>query len=751
MTTTISGWIFDAYLVPEGVALWLINAAGRTHTLLDRWQPRLFVGESPLLSPFLARNKIPVTPRPTERKDFFTGVMRPVIEIRVQNPLHYNDLVKHLESLEGLALFNCDIPLIQAWHYERGHFPLAKITTDGIRHHLCDSPWDLDYPYPPLRYAYLSLEDRVTDPNHGARLPLRLSLGEQPEAGTNYVLDPSDPGEMIETLNRHIAEWDPDIILSDWGDSYIFPRLALLSRRSRIPLKLSRDSARGMAGREARSFFTYGRTVYQGGAQYLFGRWHLDMQNSLTLRHCGTDGLFEIARIAKIPVQRAARCTIGTALSSMQLDMAERDGILIPLHKQQTEDFREGLEFVAADKGGLVFEPEIGWHEGVGELDFVSMYPAIMVHHNVSPETVNCPCCKPLLPTEVSGEGWDEGTAMPSPPPSPIRWTGEGVSVPELRHRICTRRRGLIPRVLERILDKRARYKALAKTSPDPALRESYKRRYTAHKWALVTCFGYLGYKNARFGKIEAHECVSAWGREILLEAKDIAEDEGFHFLHAIVDSLWLVRPGATEADFRRLAEKISQDVGFPITLEGVYRWLRFCPSKTDAKVGVPNRYFGCFADGELKIRGIESRRHDTPPLFKAFQAELLARLARARRVQECRECVTDLEGIYESYKDRIRSGQVSMPELAFSSTLSKEPESYVHDTYSSIAAKQLAAAGIVLHPGETIQYVIASANDKVKDWRVMALALAENYASYDPQKYLELLDRAWHTLVDDL
>lgn len=39
-----------------------------------------------------------------------------------------------------------------------------------------------------------------------------------------------------------------------------------------------------------------------------------------------------------------------------------------------------------------------------------------------------------------------------------------------------------------------------------------------------------------------------------------------------------------------------------------------------------------------------------------------------------------------------------------------------MNDTVSSLAAKQLAATGGVLHPGETVRYVITNATDKVKD-----------------------------------
>ena len=60
----------------------------------------------------------------------------------------------------------------------------------------------------------------------------------------------------------------------------------------------------------------------------------------------------------------------------------------------------------------------------------------------------------------------------------------------------------------------------------------------------LVTCFGYLGYKNARFGRIEAHEAVTAYGRDKLLRAKETFEAAGFTVLHGLTDCLWVQKPG---------------------------------------------------------------------------------------------------------------------------------------------------------------------------------------------------------------
>src|SRR4029077_2980673 len=119
--------------------------------------------------------------------------------------------------------------------------------------------------------------------------------------------------------------------------------------------------------------FSYGKIHYRAGMRTLFGRLHIDTRNSFMVGHTKLDGLFEIARVAKIPLQRAARTTIGTALSSMQHEWALRHDCLIPLDKGQTEDFRSAEEFIASDRGGLVYEPEIGWHEDLIEFDFSSM------------------------------------------------------------------------------------------------------------------------------------------------------------------------------------------------------------------------------------------------------------------------------------------------------------------------------------------------------------------------------------------
>src|SRR3990170_6530787 len=96
----------------------------------------------------------------------------------------------------------------------------------------------------------------------------------------------------------------------------------------------------------------------------------------------------------------------------------------------------------------------------------------------------------------------------------------DGENVPEIGHRVCQRRRGLVPQVLDHLLVRRAYYKR-RKRETSGSERSIYDQRQTALKWCLVTSFGYLGYRNARYGRIEAHESTTAYSREMLLRAKE--------------------------------------------------------------------------------------------------------------------------------------------------------------------------------------------------------------------------------------
>jgi len=191
--------------------------------------------------------------------------------------------------------------------------------------------------------------------------------------------------------------------------------------------------------------------------------------------------------------------------------------------------------------------------------------------------------------------------------------------------------------------------------------------------------------------------------------------------------------------------------------------------------VAVANRYFGAFEDGSLKLRGIEARRHDTPPFIKDTQLEILAILARARGVDEFRATLPQAVAHAQGKLRALRAGQVPVKELVVTHRLSRELEQYRVRTAAARAAQQLTRAGAQLSPGEMMHFVYVTGPEKVCPWEAIEpdaiLRQAQDarsepsseagqawvqgkklgQLSYDSQAYTELLLRAVESLLSPL
>jgi DNA polymerase-2 len=390
-------------------------------------------------------------------------------------------------------------------------------------------------------------------------------------------------------------------------------------------------------------------------------------------------------------------------------------------------------EMLVADRGGFIFEPEIGVHENVAEFDFLSLYPNIMLKKNLSAETIHCDCCKD----------------------SKLR-------VPELGYHICEKRIGIVPTSLRIVLEKRATYKKLLKNfaTADPQLKAIYDSRQNSLKWILVTSFGYLGFNNAKFGRIDAHIAVCAFDRQILLQAAQIAERHGFRVLHGIVDSIWLRKMDTITAynendndDCLDLKSSIVQKIGFTISFEGIFKWIVFVRSKINSQLPVPNRYFGIFGDGSLKIRGIEARRHDTPPYFSKCQNEILELMASGNNINEVKGLMGKVVDTFHNYVQLLKDKKVPLEELVFTKRLSRNSNEYQNrNTVEKNAIMELSSQGKSLRAGEILQYIITDYyQSRSGKMRAAAIELINKEASitYDVRRYAELLAESLNSVTE--
>lgn len=732
MTRIISGWLFDVYASEKDVSVWVIDDDGVAHHLRDkRLHPLFFVGGTKeqlrAVGEWLERAPLFVQIQDAERYELAARQEIPVLQVQVHVATEYERVVRRVsDTFPDLEYYNADLTVPQLFFFENDAFPLARCyvavnDANEIRKiKIEDSPWHIHYALPPLRVMTMRLAGETRDPNHGYRAPLEISYEER-----TYALAFEDSKLFIETVREHLKRYDPDLLITDWGDSFILPQLQDLARKHGIDLGLNRDAEQTIRTRREQSYWSYGRVMFKSASQTFFGRWHIDRQNAFLAHDYGLEGIFEIARLSQRPVQDTARMSTGSAISAMQVSTAYRHNYLIPWRKRQPETFKTALELLQSDQGGLTYQPVKGLHYEAGELDFVSMYPAIMVAFNISYETVHCACC----------------------PDS---------RVPQIGYALCKKRRGLIPLTLEPLVQKKIALQAAKRNAQTDAERESYRRRVSALKWILVTCFGYLGYRNARFGRIEAHEAVTAFGRELLLTAKEIAQRSGFQVLHMLTDSLWVKKVhsarskgiGATPKDYEQLVKEIERVTGLPLGLEGIYKWVAFLPSRVDERRSVPNRYFGALQHGELKVRGIELRRRDTPQWIKNAQQELLNELATTTTRADVAATLPRLFEIVVRELDRLRASQVPLRELVLTYHLSRDPDEYKSETLNAAVARQLKECGVELHPGESLQYVITDYKAELGYDRARAWDLSDGAMGYDVERYAELLLRAVETVL---
>ncbi len=716
------------------MVVWLKLEDGRTARLTDRWAPSMYVAAddmADLAMPLEIVGSELAWTREVMKYERVTDARESrVVEARLKDAKRIEQVASRIESMGPFGtfrLYNVDVPPNQSYLYERDIFPLAHCEVYQTGERL---EWDLvegekaeecEYVLPPL--TSLKVDVKVAKQGKIARLTDKIEQITLERDGETVIVRGESDSEKLLNLVREVKEADPDFILTADGDTFLLPYLVKRAEASGIAdeFTLDREGTKlGLPFKEGTSYFSYGKILYKPSAIRLYGRIHIDVNFSFAYSETGFEGLFELSRTCRMPIHTSSRASIGKALSSLQFYHASKMGLLVPWKPTLVEHIKDRNELLAADRGGLIFEPKVGIHEDVGELDFSALYPNIMLRKNISAETVQCGCC----------------------PDSKNR-------VPELGWNVCEKRRGITPKAIDIVVNKKSRYKELKGNAQKPDC-DRYGAREAVLKWLGVTTFGYLGFNNAKFGRIDAHIAVCAWDRQILMDAVRVAEERGFEVLHGIVDSLWVKKKAgtATGQEFEDLRLEIEKRTGFPLSFPGIYKWIVLLPSKVDTGLPVLNRYFGADQKGELKVRGIEARRRDTPKAFVKCQMEILQVLAKADSAAEAKLKVEECVDVFLKHARALKRHEVPTTELAFTSSLSKDPSEYTTMTVQNAAVQGLVGEGVRLHAGEAIRYVITNYGGSGAG-KAVALDLMEGEAKYDSKRYVQLLARACSSVLE--
>ncbi len=386
----IQGWLLDLYPDPtQGVIVWILDQSGTKRHRLHQPFPTIFYvhGSSAQLRALwrhLESLSVPLQLSRAERQDLFADHPLTVLKVTAPTPPAQERVFNHLKkSFPGLTYYDADIPIDIRFAAQNGVFPLARcrvlVDDQGQIQDLetLDSPWSIDNPPAPLLVMSLA-----PDANPSHREPTRLNVHLDHR---DYSFPFSDERGLLVKLRALLLHYDPDLLLTVWGDNWLIDRLFQLMDRNHIHLPLNRERGREVERRQERFYHSYGGVIYRGPQARLFGRLHISTENTVMYHDYGLEGVFEMSRVTSLRVQTAARVSPGTGISSMQILTALRQEVLVPWHKQQVEWSKSAYNLLQSDRGGMVFQPTVGLHANVAEIDFISMYPSIMEHFNISP------------------------------------------------------------------------------------------------------------------------------------------------------------------------------------------------------------------------------------------------------------------------------------------------------------------------------------------------------------------------------
>jgi len=200
----------------------------------------------------------------------------------------------------------------------------------------------------------------------------------------------------------------------------------------------------------------------------------------------------------------------------------------------------------AVFKGATVIEPERGFYtKPVAVLDFASLYPSVMIFHNLSHDT--------LLRSRK--EARKMGLT-----PEDIEETPNGYLFVKK-----AKKQGVLPLIEEELWAARNAYKKKMKAAEDELTRSVYDGMQGAIKVLMNSLYGFCGAKTASLPCVYISASVTSFGRQKLEEAAAFASERfGAHLVYGDTDSIFVTLPTDSNAEAFAISERIEEAINGP-------------------------------------------------------------------------------------------------------------------------------------------------------------------------------------------
>lgn len=541
----------------------------------------------------------------------------------------------------------------------------------------------------------------------------------------------SDEKEMLKKFKEIIEDYDPDIICGHNINGFDLP---FLIKRLEV-LKLSRDIGRSEKNAFVRKLqYRYaptisGRVVVDSFeilrkdpwvkfkrydlstiGKELLGLGKIDLGGNYVERMrdmWNGNSVKKIVTYTKRDAELALNIIVKKHLLDKFFELAKISGLLLQDSlggQAQRHEFRLLREFdkrkfimsckpeklkermkerqVSSLKGALVLEPEIGLHDWVVVLDFLSLYPSLIRANNI---------CTTTLLTE-----WNGADHITTP-------FGTRFVKPEVR-------KGILPIVVDDILSTRIAIKKQLKIETDSEKKRILNAKQLALKDLLNSLYGYTGYVRSRLYVLGIANTITSFGRETITKTRNLIEENfPVKVLYADTDSVFIK---SNVHDLEK-AEELGREVSKIVTERMPGLQLKFEKIYKTFLIETKKRYAGWAFEREnnkwvdrIETKGIETVRRDWCDLTSETMLEVLNTVLKERDIKKASKHVRNVI-------DNLAKNKILLEKLTIVKGITKSLDSYEgiqpHVELAKKIMKREPSRGSMV--GERLGFVIIKGN----------------------------------------
>ncbi|XP_064635067.1 DNA polymerase delta catalytic subunit-like [Lineus longissimus] len=424
----------------------------------------------------------------------------------------------------------------------------------------------------------------------------------------------------------------------------------------------------------------------------------------------------EMARVTGVPLPYLLTRGQQIKVISQLLRKTKEQDLLLPTKKIET-----GEEYT----GATVIEPIKGYYDSpIATLDFSSLYPSIMMAHNL--------CYTSLVnPQIIQKLGLTADQYIKTPSGNYFVKKSE--------------RKGLLPEILENILAARKKAKYDLKLETDPFKKGVLDGRQLALKMSANSVYGFTGAQVGKLPCLEISQSVTAFGRMMIEQTRQHVEDRytianGYKHdakvIYGDTDSVMCKFGVETVAEAMELGKEaanvISETFPHPIKLE--FEKVYFPYLLINKK-----RYAGLYftkpeIHDKMDCKGIETVRRDNCPLVANLISNCLQKILIDRdpmgAVDHAKQTISDL-----------LCNRIDISQLVITKELTKTEGEYANKQAHQELANRMRKRdpGNAPKLGDRVPYVIIAAAKGIAAYMKSEdpIYVLENSIPIDTQHYL--------------